>query len=63
MLWMQGQGEEEQPQGVEMDGDFDGEMFDIPDNQDAGNNSSGDEGDEEELQREMGDDAGDGQEV
>lgn len=45
--------EEEADQGMEMETDFDGEMCDIPENQEA---NEDDEGDEEELDREMGDD-------
>ena len=55
--------EKEEPRGVEMDGDFDGELFDVPEKgADEDDDSGGDDGGEE-LQREMGDDAGDGQEV
>ncbi|KAG7342074.1 cobaltochelatase [Nitzschia inconspicua] len=48
--------EEEADQGMEMEADFDGEMYDMPDQpkDDQGNEDNND--DKEELEREMGDD-------
>ena len=52
------QGEEEKAQqdqeakGIEMEGDFDGQMEDLPPNDDS---DQEDEGDEDRLQQEMGD--------
>ena len=48
---------------MEMDGDFEGDLLDVPQDERADGDSSGDEGKGEELQREMGEGAGDGQEV
>jgi len=45
--------EEEANQGMEMEADFDGEMFDVPDEQEEDQNANSD--DEEEIDREMGD--------
>eukprot|EP00563_Minutocellus_polymorphus_P011097 CAMPEP_0181061420 /NCGR_PEP_ID=MMETSP1070-20121207/22512_1 /TAXON_ID=265543 /ORGANISM="Minutocellus polymorphus, Strain NH13" /LENGTH=5087 /DNA_ID=CAMNT_0023141375 /DNA_START=277 /DNA_END=15540 /DNA_ORIENTATION=+ len=45
--------EEEANQGMEMEADFDGEMFDVPEEQEEDQNADSD--DEEELDREMGD--------
>ena len=45
--------EEEANQGMEMEADFDGEMFDVPEEQEEDQNANSD--DEEELDREMGD--------
>lgn len=45
--------EEEADQGMEMEADFDGEMFDVPEEQKEDQNANSD--DEEELDREMGD--------
>ena len=39
---------------MEMENEFDGEMFDVPDKQED-NNEDEDEDEEEELDREMGD--------
>ena len=47
-------GEDEAETGMEMENNFDGEMFDVPDKQDADKNDQGSD-DEEELDREMGD--------
>lgn len=48
-------GEEEAKKGMEMEADFEGEMFDVP--EDKGDKEDGDDGDKEELDREMGDEA------
>lgn len=46
--------EEEAETGMEMENEFDGEMFDVPDKKEDENNDQNDD-DEEELDREMGD--------
>lgn len=46
--------EKEAEQGMEMEGKFDGDMFDMPDNPESNENDDDDEGEEEELEREMG---------
>ncbi len=47
--------EEEEPQGVEMDQDFDGELHDVPEGErEEQEDEEGEEGDEERLQQEMG---------
>jgi midasin (ATPase involved in ribosome maturation) len=51
---------EEAEKGMEMEGDFDGEMYDLPDNGDD-KNELDDEG--EELDREMGDESGPNEQV
>lgn len=52
--------EEEAKKGMEMDADFDGDMFDVPDDT---KEAEGDDNDEEELEREMGNGADDNEEV
>ena len=48
--------EEEAETGMEMEGDFDGEMYDMPDKKENENENDEENEDEEELDREMGDD-------
>ena len=52
--------EEEAKKGMEMDADFSGDMFDVPDDT---KEPEGDDDDEEELDREMGNGADDNEEV
>ena len=47
-------GEEEAEQGIEMENEFDGELFDVPENKEDENKEDEDD-EEEELDREMGD--------
>ncbi|KAI2503973.1 AAA-family ATPase [Fragilaria crotonensis] len=52
--------EDEAKKGMEMEADFDGDMFDVPDESKEG---EGEEDEEEELDREMGDGANDKEDV
>jgi MoxR-like ATPase len=54
--------EEEAEKGMEMEGDFDGEMYDMPDKK-PDDGADGEDDEEEELDREMGDDGGPNEEV
>lgn len=48
-------GEDEQDNGMEMENDFEGEMFDIPKGEEKDQDAEDDAEDKEELDREMGD--------
>lgn len=54
-------GEDEEDNGMEMENDFEGEMFDVPKGEEKDDNKENDDDDQEELDREMGDvgDSGD----
>lgn len=52
---------EEAEKGMEMEGDFEGEMYDVPQEEEEGTHD--DENDKEELDREMGDGNGDNEDV
>jgi MoxR-like ATPase len=54
--------EEEAEKGMEMEGEFDGEMYDMPDKQPE-EPKNGEDDEEEELDREMGDEGGPNEEV
>ena len=54
--------EQEEPQGVEMDQDFEGELHDVPEGERNEEEEEPEAGDEERLQQEMGD-AGNGEQV
>lgn len=55
--------EEEQPQGVEMEDDFEGELQDVPEGErQEQEDEEGEEGDEERLDQQMGD-GGEGEQV
>jgi hypothetical protein len=54
--------EDEAEQGMEMEGDFDGEMYDLPERPADDENEEAKDG-EEELDREMGEDASPNEEV
>lgn len=51
---------EEAKKGMEMEADFEGDLFDVPDDQEDNNEASGDD---EELDREMGNDKDDNEQV
>ena len=54
---------EEAEKGMEMENDFDGDMYDVPEDAEQEQDDKSKEDDEEELDREMGDDAGPNEQV
>ncbi|KAL7560158.1 hypothetical protein ACA910_013168 [Epithemia clementina (nom. ined.)] len=54
---------EDAEKGMEMENDFEGEMYDVPDQEEEEDNDGDEEDQREELDREMGDDPGENEQV